>query len=96
MYPVVTKGGVYDMCKILNAFIIVLWFAGSAFGQGGLGSISGTVVDPSGAVIPSASVVLLEIQTQTTRSITTNEVGLFVLPSDVPGRYTVTVSAPGF
>ncbi|MCC6862939.1 MAG: TonB-dependent receptor [Bryobacterales bacterium] len=76
--------------------LLVISMSGALFAQGGLGSISGTVVDPSGAVVPSARVVLLEIQTQGTRAIASNEAGLFTLPSVVPGRYAVTVSAPGF
>jgi hypothetical protein len=66
------------------------------YSQGGLGSISGTVVDPSGAVVPNASVTLQDILTQGTRVIASNEAGLFVLPSVVPGRYTVTITAQGF
>ena len=70
--------------------------AGAVFAQGGLGSITGTVIDPSGAVVPGASVRLLEVSTQGARAISTNEAGLFTLPSVVPGKYTITITASGF
>lgn len=73
-----------------------LWTAGSLSGQAGLGSITGTVVDPSGAVIPGAAVQLKEASTQGVRAISTNDVGLFTLPSINPGKYTVTITAAGF
>lgn len=78
---------------ILTLFLSV---SGALYAQGGLGSISGTVVDPSGAVVPNARVVLLDIKTQGTRPILSNDAGLFTLPSVVPGRYTITFTAPGF
>src|SRR5574340_317448 len=74
----------------------VFVFAGPAFGQAGLGSITGTVIDPSGAVVPSAGVRLTDISTQGARTITTNDAGLFLLPSIPPGQYSVAITAPGF
>lgn len=66
------------------------------FGQAGLGSITGTVVDRSGAVIPAARVQIVQLATKSTREVTSNAQGIFNLPSLVPGGYTLTVKAPGF
>jgi hypothetical protein len=66
------------------------------FGQAGLGSITGTVIDPTGAVVPSAAVKLTEVSTQGTRAISSNEAGLFSLPSVTPGQYRITITAAGF
>jgi hypothetical protein len=67
-----------------------------AYGQAGLGSITGSVVDTSGSVIPGAHVTLVQLSTKTTREIVTNEQGIFNLPSIVPGEYTLTLASPGF
>lgn len=79
------------------AVLLAAYFTPAALlAQGGLGSVSGTVVDPSGAVVPNALVTLQDVLTQGNRVIASNEAGLFVLPSVVPGRYTLSVTVPGF
>jgi hypothetical protein len=70
--------------------------SGLLFGQAGLGSINGTVVDPSGAVVPAATIRLIATATQGVRVISTNEAGLFTLPSVVPDQYKIVISATGF
>ncbi|HUJ29851.1 MAG TPA: TonB-dependent receptor [Candidatus Acidoferrum sp.] len=72
-------------------------FAGTAaFGQAGRGSISGTVTDPDGAVVPGAEVVLLENATGVTRHTTANSAGLYSFISLNPGVYEVTATQTGF
>jgi len=61
-----------------------------------VGSISGTVQDPNGAVVPGARVVVKDSQTGLTRESTTAEGGTFVFPDLAAGTYTVTVSGAGF
>lgn len=58
--------------------------------------ISGTVKDPSGAVVPGASVELVELNTKLSRQQTTNEAGQYFFPSVPPGQYDLKVSAAGF
>jgi carboxypeptidase family protein len=57
------------------------------------GSISGTVVDASGAVIPNASVFLSGIAG---REIRTNSTGVFVFSNLHPGSYKLKLQLPGF
>ncbi|HEU4939383.1 MAG TPA: carboxypeptidase-like regulatory domain-containing protein [Vicinamibacterales bacterium] len=59
-------------------------------------SLSGTVTDTSGAVLPGADVVAKADETGTTFTAVTNERGLFNIPGMQIGRYTVTVSLQGF
>ena len=66
------------------------------FGQAGLGTISGTVVDHSGANIAGAHIKLVQLTTKSTREVDANAQGIFDLPSLVPGQYTLTVSHSGF
>jgi hypothetical protein len=58
--------------------------------------LSGTVTDPSGAVIPGAKVSLVNEATQDTRVVTTNSAGLYSFPALLPSTYTLKVSAKGF
>lgn len=60
------------------------------------GSLSGTVFDPSGAIVPNARVVLKNEATNGTRETVSNSTGYFSFPAVQAGSYTVTVSAPGF
>src|SRR5262249_2795936 len=72
-----------------------LVFAGGLFAQG-LSTINGTVADSSGAVIAGARVTVVEVDTGLTRETVSNAVGLYVLGSLRPARYTMTAEAPGF
>src|SRR6266571_433060 len=61
-----------------------------------VGSISGIVQDPTGAVVPNARVVLKDQKTGLTKESTTTEAGTFLFPDLASGSYQVTVSMPGF
>ena len=73
-----------------------LTFSLAAFGQAGRGSISGTVSDPGGAVIPGAQVVLSNSNTGVSQHTVTSSAGLYTFLSLNPGAYKVTASATGF
>ena len=60
------------------------------------GSISGTLRDPSGAVIPGAMVTLVNIDLTTTYHTSTDEQGFYSFPTVPVGRYEVTFEATGF
>ena len=59
-------------------------------------TISGTVVDSSGASVPAAAVVILNVDTQANTNTQTNDDGVFTAPGLPVGNYTVTVTKPGF
>lgn len=59
-------------------------------------NINGTVTDPSGAVVPNASVKLVNTETNDTRTGVTNGSGIFNFPGLRIGHYNLTVTAPGF
>jgi hypothetical protein len=74
----------------------VILLAATAGGQTFRGAITGSVADESGAVIADAHVKAVSAATGFVRELTTTASGDFVL-QDLPlGRYTVTVSHPGF
>jgi hypothetical protein len=63
---------------------------------GSTGTIRGTVADPTGAVIPAASVVATNVSTRVETRRETTGAGLFVIAPLPVGVYTVAVSASGF
>jgi hypothetical protein len=65
-------------------------------GQVAGGSVSGTVTDSGGAVIPNAKVEILHITTGVVRTETTTARGSYSSPNLPIGEYDITVSAPGF
>src|SRR5437764_3669645 len=67
-----------------------------AFAQSDLGSISGFVKDPSGAVIPKAQVTVKNEATALERRTTTNESGFYTVTNIPAGLYTIFAEAPGF
>ncbi|QMV18615.1 hypothetical protein GOB94_07895 [Granulicella sp. 5B5] len=81
--------------SILSLFILVGLFAATALGQS-TATLSGTVTDPTGAVVPGAKVVIHSLATGADRDLTTDSAGLYAAPSLQPGDYSVTVSANGF
>jgi hypothetical protein len=79
---------------VLLLVMFCLVSAQTLFGQGtDLGTIRGSVTDASGAVIPNAKVVILDISTGTTRETTTNAQGEYQMFGLRPGSYKVSVSA---
>src|SRR5580700_5174850 len=79
--------------------IVLIITSGSTqalFAQVDAGSISGTVRDSSGAVIPSAVVKVTGMATGGTLSLATNADGFYSVPALRPGNYQVSASAPGF
>jgi hypothetical protein len=60
------------------------------------GSVSGTVKDPSGAVIPKATVTATNTETGVQQSVVSNDTGVYSFPVLPVGHYNLDVTAPGF
>ena len=60
------------------------------------GEIKGTVIDPSGAVVPGVEIAMKNTQTGVITRATTNGAGLYDVPFLVPGEYSITFSKQGF
>jgi hypothetical protein len=92
-----------DAMKLRVQFMLIVLavacFAASLTVYGQISSaapLSGTITDPTGAVVPGASVVVKNDATSATFNTTTVSNGTFVVPALNPGTYTVTVTATGF
>jgi Carboxypeptidase regulatory-like domain/TonB dependent receptor len=79
----------------LLLLIGVLWSRPAA-AQGVFGTISGTITDSSGAVLPGAAVIVTNIATNVSKRLTTNAAGVYSATSLVPGSYKVEASLDGF
>lgn len=84
------------MKNVLNFLLFVVFASLSLSAQQITGNIRGTVIDPSGAVIPGAAVTAREIETGLSRSTTTGRTGSYVLLELPVGHYRLQVAAKGF
>jgi outer membrane receptor for ferrienterochelin and colicin len=75
---------------------LVLALTAAAQTQITTGTIQGTVTDANGAVMPGANVEIKNLDTNLSRTLTTDDGGRFVALALSPGRYSVTVSKTGF
>lgn len=70
---------------------------GTLFGQVlPVGTVDGTVKDPTGALLVGAKVTLRNVQTNVSRDAATNEAGYYFFPLIPPGSYEVTIEKTGF
>jgi len=81
---------------VVALFSVVMLCVGSARAQVDTGSIVGTVADPSGAVVPGATVTVINTGTAYTLTATTNSTGTYQFTPIRIGTYTVQVQATGF
>jgi len=76
--------------------ILCLLTSGVALAQSDRGSLAGTVVDSSGAVVAGASVTATGVGTGAAYSASTNSVGAYRIPDMQVGKYNVKVASAGF
>lgn len=64
--------------------------------QANLSTITGTVTDSTGAVIPECTIIITSTATTAVRKATTDGNGFYTVPALSPGSYTVAAARPGF
>src|SRR5437867_3458941 len=84
------------MLKSTLRLAALLLVASSANAQTSRGTVTGTVLDPTGAVIAGASVTLTGVETGVRLSTNSNDAGVYRFDAVDPGTYDLTVSLPGF
>jgi hypothetical protein len=81
---------------VLSAALLVVLSGTVALAQAGRGGISGTITDPSGAVIPKVKVTVLNHATGVAQQAVSSAAGLYSFVSLNPGVYDVTAAVSGF
>ncbi len=81
---------------IVWTFALVLVASASAFAQFDRGTLSGTIKDQQGGVVPGVTVTVTNQATQQARSSVTDGSGFFTLPLLEPSRYDITAELDGF
>jgi hypothetical protein len=76
--------------------VVLLTPASPAVAQITSATISGTVKDQTGGVLPGVDVVIRNLDTGLSRSVVTDANGYFTVPGLAPGRYEARASLPGF
>jgi hypothetical protein len=81
----------------VSFMLLLLMGCQLAFAQGiTTGTLSGTVVDSTGAIVPKAQITAVQVSTNTKFEAVTNETGYFLFAKLPPGTYNVTIQAPNF
>jgi hypothetical protein len=80
----------------LAVFACLLLTALGAFAQGDRGTITGTILDPAGAVVAGAAVEAKNVATGTVYPATSTGTGNYTIPQLPAGRYEISVTVPGF
>jgi hypothetical protein len=83
-----------QLVLLFVAFALVL--APTCSAQVLYGSLTGTVTDPSGALVSGARVTALEVRTAVASQATTDTAGIYRFTTLLPGTYKVTIDAPSF
>src|SRR5262245_33757546 len=84
------------MQRILMWVAVSCVFAATAFAQINNATISGTVTDATGAVLPGVSITATNNATAVATTAITNEAGAYTILSLLPATYTVSADLPGF
>ena len=88
------RGSMFRGVLLIATLLAAL--AVSTQAQSFTGSISGTISDPAGAVIPGATITLTAVETGQTRTATTSNTGEYNFASLPPGSYKLRITAPSF
>src|SRR5882762_10193528 len=82
--------------SFLLAVVIFAFASLSVLAQSSRGTVTGTVQDSAGAVLPDADVTLYSPSTGVSTTLKTNKAGIYRFEAVLVGDYVVSVDAPGF
>src|SRR6266852_927111 len=86
----------FRVARVLLVLLFVFSLVGRAVAQMETATLSGTVTDPTGAVVAGAEVRAVRIDTATNYVSTTNTSGLYLIVGLQPGRFRIFVTKQGF
>src|SRR6266446_6412403 len=77
-------------------FAICILSTNAVYAQVAGATLTGTVTDPLGAVIPRVQVSITDVATRVTRNVVTDSAGFYSAPNLLPGNYEITMTVAGF
>src|SRR5438876_16003 len=84
------------MKNIFFLMVVLCLLATTSFGQANNATLTGTVADATGAVLPGVSITATNNGTGVVAAVISNEAGAYTFPSLLPGTYTVSAELAGF
>ena len=84
----------YKTLTIVLASLVAIQQMG--YSQTTFASVTGTVTDPAGALVPNATITATNAETNIQSTAKSNDSGVFTIAQLKEGRYTVRAEAPGF
>lgn len=84
------------MKRVFGLLSLALFVTTAAWPQSDRGTITGTVTDESGAIVPAAAIKAVHVDTRTERNSQTTSQGDYTIPQLAVGAYRVEIAAPGF
>src|SRR5206468_10377398 len=84
------------MRRVFLLMLVSLLLATPSFAQINNATLTGTVSDATGAVLPGVSITATNGATGVVSTVVTNEAGAYTILSLLPGTYTVSAELPGF
>src|ERR1051325_8050135 len=84
------------MKKTMFGTLVVCLLATASFAQINNATLTGTVTDASGAVLPGVTITATNTATRVVNSVVSNDAGAYNIASLIPGTYTVSGELPGF
>ena len=88
--------GRFASLAMLAGLVATLLLPVPVYAQVAGATLSGTVTDPSGAVIPLAHILIRNLATDAARDVSADTAGFYTAPNLLPGPYELKISAPGF
>src|SRR5437867_3417955 len=85
-----------SVVRSLCLLFLCLAALSTGWAQGPVGTINGSILDPTGAVVPGAAVIAVNDATGVESKTTSTSAGAYTLPYLPAGTYTIRVSAPNF
>src|SRR5690242_448457 len=82
--------------RMFTALILVAWAAAVPAAAQNTGTVSGTIVDATGQLVPGATITLVSETTANSRTTTSDTKGEFAFRAVEPGSYTLKFELAGF
>src|ERR1700680_199943 len=76
--------------------LVIVLAATSAAAQANRATMTGTVTDTTGAIVPGVEVIATNVETNVVAKTTSNQDGIYVIPNLFPGKYSVEFHRDGF